>query len=113
MKISDKGFNPDYAENEPTFEEVGKLAGDVIIEFGTPWCGHCKTALPAIKEVLAAYPDLPHIKIFDGKGKPLGRAFKVKLWPTLILLRDGKEAARLVRPSHADEVRRLLSDVAS
>lgn len=108
MNISHKGFNPDYAQDAPKFEHVSELVGDALLEFGTPWCGHCQAALPAIKEVLLEYSDMPHIKIYDGKGKPLGRAFKVKLWPTLILLQNGKETARLVRPSHADEVRRLL-----
>ena len=30
--------------------------------------------------------------------QPLGRSFRVKLWPTLVFLRDGEEVARLVRP---------------
>lgn len=110
MKIGNKGFNPDYSENAPTVEQVSELIGDAILEFGTPWCGHCQTALPAIKEVLTESSDLIHFKIYDGKGKALGRAFKVKLWPTLIFLRDGKEIARLVRPLYADEVRQLLSE---
>jgi len=59
--------------------------------------------------VLNEYSELPHIKVYDGKGKPLGRAFRVKLWPTLILLRDGKEVGRLVRPLRIDEVRQLVS----
>jgi thioredoxin 1 len=41
------------------------------------------------------------LKIEDGPGRPLGRSFKVKLWPTLIFLRDGVEVARVVRPSDA------------
>ena len=109
MKACHKGFNPDYAEEAPTFEQVSQLAGDAILEFGTPWCGHCQAALPAVKEVLTEFSDLPHIKIYDGRGKKLGRAYKVKLWPTLILLRDGKEIARLVRPSDTVQVRQLLS----
>ena len=28
----------------------------------------------------------------------MGRAFGVKLWPTVVLLRDGQEVARVVRP---------------
>jgi thioredoxin 1 len=40
-----------------------------------------------------------HVKIGDGKGKPLGRSFTVKLWPTLIVLKDGREVARVVRPT--------------
>jgi thioredoxin 1 len=34
----------------------------------------------------------------DGRGRPLGRAYRVKLWPTLVLLCDGQEIARAVRP---------------
>jgi thioredoxin 1 len=48
------------------------------------------------------YPDVRHIQIEDGKGKPLGRSFRVKLWPTLVLLRDGKVVKQLVRPAAAE-----------
>jgi len=109
MKINRIGFNPDYTEDAPTFEQVSELLGDAVLEFGTPWCGHCLAARPAIQEVLTEYSELSHIKLYDGKGKPLGRAFNVKLWPTLILLRNGKEVARLVRPLDADAVHQLVS----
>ena len=33
-----------------------------------------------------------------------GRSFKVKLWPTLIFLKDGQEVARLVRPLDSAEI---------
>jgi len=109
MKSSQMGFNPDYAEDAPTQEQVSGLVGDAVLEFGAPWCGHCQAAQPAVQEVLSKHPKLPHIKVYDGKGKTLGRAFRVKLWPTLILLHDGKEVARLVRPLDTDEVRQLLA----
>lgn len=109
MKASHPGFNPDYAEEAPALEEVRGLTGDAVLEFGAPWCGHCQAASPAVQEVLCGHAELLHIKVYDGKGKRLGRAFKVKLWPTLILLHDGQEVARLVRPLSADEVRRLLA----
>ena len=53
--------------------------------------------------------DLPHWKVEDGKGKPLGRSFQVKLWPTVILLRDGTEVARVVRPVDAADLSTLQS----
>jgi thioredoxin 1 len=109
MKTIHTGFNPDYAEDAPTLGQVSVLVGDAVLEFGAPWCGHCQAAQPAVREVLTEHSELPHIKVYDGKGKPLGRAFRVKLWPTLILLHDGKEMARLVRPLRADEVRRLVT----
>ena len=102
------GFNPEYTETPPTLDQLSSLLGDAILEFGTPWCGHCLAARPAVQEVLAEQSKQPHIKIYDGKGKTLGRAFRIKLWPTLILLRDGQEVARIVRPLHANEVRQLF-----
>lgn len=108
MKTGDVGSNSDYAEEAFTFEQVSEWSGDVVLEFGAPWCGHCQAASSAIKEAVAEHSGLRHIKIYDGKGKRLGRAFKVKLWPTLILLRDGIEVARLVRPLRSDEVRQMF-----
>ena len=76
-----------------------------VIEFGTPWCGYCRAAQPRLAAAFADHPDVRHIKIADGSGRALGRSFKVRLWPTLIFLRDGKEIARLVRPADVGEIR--------
>nr|WP_243713549.1 thioredoxin family protein [Luteimonas terrae] len=84
------------------------MAGAVAVEFGTDWCGYCQAARPAIAQALAGRDDVTHLKIEDGKGRPLGRSFRVKLWPTLILLRDGREVARVVRPSDAATVVQAL-----
>lgn len=75
-----------------------------MLEFGTDWCGHCQAAQPIIAASLQAHPGICHLRIEDGKGRPLGRAFRVKLWPTLIFLRDGAEIARVVRPRDRGEI---------
>jgi thioredoxin 1 len=51
------------------------------------------------------------MKFADGAGRRLGRSFLVKLWPTLIFLRDGKEIARLVRPAGVDAIRTALAQI--
>jgi thioredoxin 1 len=100
---------PAYSEAEPKRAEVDALPGATVVEFGNIWCGWCRRAQPIIADALAAHPKLRHLKIADASGKRLGRSFGVKLWPTLIFLRDGKEMARLVRPGSAEEVRRALA----
>lgn len=93
-----------YTETAPTREQVDALPGATVIEFGTNWCGYCAAAQPHIAKALAEHPDLRHLKIEDGKGRPLGRSFQVKLWPTLIFMKDGAEVARVVRPGSADVI---------
>ncbi len=87
----------DHLSAEPDRLDVEAQVGWLLLEFGAPWCGHWQAAQPAL-QVFVEANDLPHWKIEDGKGRPLGRAFKVKLWPTVVLLHDGDEVARVVRP---------------
>lgn len=97
-----------YAANSPTRAEIDALPGATLLEFGTDWCGFCRAAQPLIAAALAAQPALRHLKVEDGPGRALGRSFKVKLWPTLIFLRDGQELARLVRPAEAAALREAM-----
>lgn len=91
-------MNDDYTPDSPTRAEIDALPGVTLLEFGTAWCGHCQAAQPLIAAALAQAPAARHLKIEDGPGRRLGRSFRVKLWPTLIIFRDGSEIARLVRP---------------
>lgn len=96
---------PYLSETEaPLRSEVDALPGLTLLEFGTDWCGHCRAAQGALADVLPLHPQWRHIKVEDGSGRPLGRSYRVKLWPTLVLLRDGQEVARVVRPTRAEDV---------
>ncbi len=93
-----------YSEQAPTRDELDALPGATLVEFGTNWCGHCRAAQAPLAEAFAQHPDMRHLKVEDGPGRRLGRSFRVKLWPTLIFMRDGQEIDRLVRPQGADEI---------
>ncbi len=93
---------------EPTRNEVDALLGSTLLEFGTSWCPHCQHARPLVDHALSEHPELHHLRVEDGKGQPLGRSFHVKLWPTLILLRDGREVTRVVRPREASDLSQAL-----
>jgi thioredoxin 1 len=101
----------DYETIEPTRAEIEALQGPVVLEFGTPWCGFCRAAQPLISSAFAGHPAVRHIKIEDGSGRALGRAFKVKLWPTLVFLSQGQESARLVRPGQQADIDEALARI--
>jgi thioredoxin 1 len=94
---------------EPTRDEVDAWPGRTVLEFGAGWCPICQGARPMIDRVLAAHEDLRHVWIEDGPGRPLGRSFRVKLWPTLVVLQDGVEVARVVRPESPAQVEAALA----
>jgi thioredoxin 1 len=104
-------MNTGYGVVEPTRTEIDSLGGATVVEFGAPWCGYCRGAQPLIASALSSRPEIRHIKIEDGKGRPLGRSFRVTLWPTLIFLKDGKEIARLIRPADAAVISEALDKI--
>ena len=93
-----------YSPDAPSAEAVQAMPGLVLLDFGTNWCGHCTAARPAVDAWRAAHAGVTHLRIEDGRGRPLGRHYRVKLWPTLVLLRDGAEIARVVRPLGANDL---------
>ena len=100
-----------YATLEPKRADVDLLAGPTVLEFGNPWCGYCRAAQPLLAIAFADHPGVRHVKIADASGRPLGRSFKVKLWPTFVFLRNGQETARLVRPRDAGTIADALAGI--
>jgi thioredoxin 1 len=100
-----------YASDAPSRGAIDALGGAALLEFGTDWCGHCLASAPIVSKALAAHPAVKHLKVEDGRGRALGRSFQVKQWPTLIFLADGKEVARLVRPTDGNDVTQALATI--
>jgi thioredoxin 1 len=109
MALAEKEYLDE--KSTPTREEIDAGAGLVLLEFGTSWCGICRALAPRIAQLLEANPDVRHVKVEDGPGRPLGRSFRVTLWPSLVFLRDGRVVRQLARPSHSqlDEAFRELA----
>ena len=99
-----------YEAAQPERSAVDAMPGTVMLDFGANWCGYCRAAEPLIDEALAGSQGVRHLKVEDGPGRPLGRSFRVKLWPTLILLKNGQELARVVRPLNEQAIEQALGE---
>jgi len=104
-------FKREYIPETIGAEQAVHCKGPMLIEFGTNWCGFCKAAQPSIEAAMERHPGVEHLKVEDGKGRQLGRNFGVKLWPTLVFLRDGHEVARLVRPGSQEDIDTALAQI--
>ena len=99
----------EYPSTQPERAQIDALSGPAVLDFGTNWCGHCRAAQPLVADALAAHGNVRHIQVEDGSGRVLGRGYGVRLWPTLVFLRDGKEVTRLVRPRDRAALLQALS----
>ncbi|MBE3023722.1 thioredoxin [Janthinobacterium sp. BJB1] len=106
-------LNDTYCMAQPARAAIDGLAGPALLEFGAGWCGHCRATEAPLAAALAQYPGVAHIRVEDGPGRALGRSFRVKLWPTLIFLKDGREVARLVRPLDSADISRAFALIAA
>lgn len=98
-----------YEATQPERSAIDAASGITAVDFGTNWCGYCRAGEPLIEQALQDYPQARHIKVEDGPGRALGRSFRIKLWPTVVVMKNGVEVARVTRPVDADEVRQALS----
>ena len=105
------GLNQTFVTVEPQRSQIDALSGATLLEFGAPWCEHCQAAQPLIAQAFAGHAAVRHIRVEDGKGRPLGRSFSVKLWPALIFLKDGKEIERLARPHDVASIEQALARI--
>jgi thioredoxin 1 len=99
------------SESELTRGEVDASTEPMLLEFGASWCGHCRAAQPLISAAVAKHPGVRHVKIEDGPGRPLGRSFGVRRWPTLVFLRAGQEVDRAVRPTERALIEEALDRI--
>jgi thioredoxin 1 len=95
--------------DESTFEsEVLNSERPVLVDFWAPWCGPCRLVSPVVESIGEAHADkIDTAKVNTDENQQLAMRYSIFSIPTLIVFKDGREAARLVgfMPQEAMEQR--------
>ena len=77
--------------------------GTALVDFYADWCGPCRMVSPIVDEIAEEIRDITVGKVNVDDENALAMKYGVISIPTLIVFKDGKEAARIVgaRPKAA------------
>ena len=81
--------------NDETFTEQ-TASGLVLVDFYSVGCGPCQMMAPAIESVATRFKEKAVVaKVNAGISRRLAYQFRVRAYPTLVLLQDGREIIRV------------------
>ena len=78
------------------FDEIVNSGKPVLLDFWATWCGPCRMIAPIVEEIAAERDDVIVGKVNVDEEMELAVKFGIISIPTLILLKDGAEAGKLV-----------------
>ena len=78
------------------YEELIKSGKPVLIDFWATWCGPCRMIAPIVEEIAQEREDILVGKVDVDTDPELAKRFGIVSIPTLVLVKDGREAARIM-----------------
>lgn len=95
--------------DDTNFEElVLKSDKPFLLDFSATWCGPCKALAPVVERLAASAEGRLAVGVIDIDDSPgVARRFGIRGAPTLLVFKDGKEAARHVGVTTEARLREL------
>ena len=80
----------------------------VLVDFWAPWCGPCRMVGPVIDSIAEEVTHAKVGKVNVDEQQELARKFNVMSIPTILVIKDGKEAKRSIGAIPKQEILTLL-----
>ena len=91
------------------FDSVISGEKPVLLDFWAPWCGPCRMVAPIVEQIANDREDVVVGKVNVDEEMELAVRFKIISIPTLIVMKDGKEAAKTIGYCPKEEIEALLN----
>jgi thioredoxin 1 len=91
------------------FDEVKASEKNVLIDFYADWCGPCRMVGPIIEKIADEHPEYVIGKVNVDEEGELAKEFGVMSIPTLVVLKGGEVANRIVGSRNEAQILELLN----
>jgi carboxyl-terminal processing protease len=94
-------------------EIIENSACPVVVEFGAPWCPHCRVLAPIVDELASKWEGrVRFAKVDVDANRDISVRYQIKDLPTLLVLIGGREVDRIVGVASQSEIVRRLEHAA-